>query len=114
MNQPAYLCPHCGADLERATVLKAGSFSYSDVGGFRTDMKPLKVGGAVHLILGKIMAGRGAAITEETLRTSTTTNSNVVSVQLSKAKRAVSALGLDWPIERTLGKGWFWDGPPVH
>ena len=65
MEQPLLHCPHCGADLEIGSVLHAGRFSYSTHGGFRTDGTLLKSGGAVHIVLGQIMAGRGMLVTEE-------------------------------------------------
>ena len=117
MEQPLLHCPHCGADLEIGSVLHAGRFSYSTHGGFRTDGTLLKSGGAVHIVLGQIMAGRGMLVTEEALRATTgtkaTSRSNVVAVQLSRAKRTMIALGLDWPVHRIPGEGWSWVGPPV-
>ena len=117
VNEKIHRCPHCGSVLEHGSVLQAGRFSYSVAGGFCSDGKPLKVGPAIHLMLGEIMAGRGASVSVEMLRTAAATTapnrSNSISVQLSRAKRTMLSLGIDWPIERSVQTGWFWAGPPV-
>lgn len=111
------ICPHCGGVIDDGSVLRAGPYSFSEAGGFRIAGQLLGTHAASHLVLGEIMKARGAIVGVTALRkasgTTAKSDSNIVSVQLNAAKKAMDIEGLVWPIANKWGVGWYWNGPDV-
>lgn len=107
------ICPHCGFDLLRLTAVEDGPFSYEPTTGFFVDGRRLNVPPAVHELLGTILRARGTVLNRHILADRLgyegDDSGNLIAVHLTKARRAIIALGYPFPIETRWAVGVTWN-----
>lgn len=106
------ICPCCGYDLTPDTGATIGPFSYDPEQGVMYDGQRVRMRRQCHEVLGALMRTPDRVIRTEALRDrlgSPESDSNIVTVIVSHARKAFHALGVALPVESVWGVGYRWD-----
>jgi len=112
----SHMCPHCGYNLVAEAPMRAGDFEYSNDGLTFRD-QPVKLRLQERVLVGTLMHAQGRVVSRDVLldRLGTDAMPGIISVLISKTRRALRAIEAPDPIRTVHGQGLRWAGPaPVR